>query len=138
MNWSRPVSTITMSPDQYRVLFQVTKELPVLPTTTLEAAGADPADVDQILALARDIRSRLGGASAVVITVTAEDRPGPAAPRGVEAAEIRAAVPGRLASTWQALAAALIPMLGARELFLRTGYSPEEAQRAVNLLDAPP
>lgn len=170
--------TVRIGPEQYEVLFQVTKEFRGLAPATVLAAGAGPDQVGQILALAREIRRHLGGGT-VDLELTAGPypadpepgpepdsepgpehgpEPGPAAgsgpadprpdpyPAGPDPAlpvhvvgdGVRVRVPAGLVATWRALALRTIPALGARELFLRTGYSEERAAAAVALLAADP
>lgn len=132
---------LRLSPEQFEVLFQVTKEFRSLPDLRLAAIGVTSDDVDRLLEFVRSIRRRIEGASQIQLHVDLDKTdapPPPDAPAGSAesqaSAPIHGAVTGRLLASWERLLDAAIVSLGPRELFLRTGYDePEIRQVTVQL-----
>lgn len=136
-------ATILMTAAEFRVIFQATKEAHSLPPALLGRVSWDNADVSAIIDFARSIRALTDLADLVRIRIGKPAEPGTfvASPRvmdiqvdGVTTRAIIADLPGHLGYAWNELIESVVTSLGARELFLRTGYSPDETRAAASRL----
>jgi hypothetical protein len=141
--WSeRPVNRpIIMDASTYRILFQVTKELPNLPDRYLSRTDLTRENVDRIVNVARGLRSELHDDGHVQIAV--------AEPIGElftcrkiadgPDSDLRSDVPTMAVSlnvmrSWRSLLLGVVEWQKGRELFLRTGYTDEEVLGVVDRL----
>ncbi|MFK0259199.1 hypothetical protein [Streptomyces sp. NPDC090445] len=99
---------VPLTAEQFRIIFQVTKEVHGVPEERWATAGIPPQQPAEILGLARDIRKSLPVG-------------------GVE-------IPPQVARRWQALIHVTVDALGADELRFRTGYTEEEVGAAAAAL----
>jgi hypothetical protein len=135
--------SIHLTADEFEVIFQVTKELHILPRAALEGAGWGTDDIDRLLSMARGIRGRMGGVPFVRVDleVPGTDEGIPAPPSVSELKQGEAsikvmvgALPYRLGREWRGLAEAVVSSLGPRELYLRTGYRADDVLMAIRQL----
>ncbi|MFD3760546.1 hypothetical protein [Streptomyces sp. NPDC058622] len=131
---------VTMTAQQFKIVFQVTKEFGSIPEERLAAAGIPPHCSVDVLELARDIRKSVA-VGPVDVHIVSPDFPdgrtlrvsGPAgAEDGTEALR---EFPAATARYWRPLIGLAVESLGAEELRFRTGYSGDEVDSASALLD---
>ena len=136
-------ATILMTAAEFRVIFQATKEAHSLPPAILGRLSWDNTDVSTIIDFARSIRALTDLAEFVRIWIGERTEPGTfvASPKvmdievdGVTTRAIVADLPGHLGYAWNELIESVVTSLGPRELFLRTGYSPDETRAAASRL----
>lgn len=132
---SMPGRTLRLTASQFEMIFQVTKELRSLPRAELERIGWEDPDIDHMLSILRAFRGRVEGVSFVRIQLSEapENEDYPSLSRIISAGcgqasvkDISAVLPHRLGREWRHIVESIVSNLGARELFLRTGYDVDE------------
>jgi hypothetical protein len=130
--------------DQFEVLFQVTHQLPNFQESCLSDLGFTAADLQQLTTMLRGVDVRVSEASRVRILLCGDEMESVAelvATKGevdegdISPREVRATLPSRIAERWYELTRLVATALGSRELFLRTGYEPEEVEAAASILN---
>ncbi|WP_412076962.1 hypothetical protein ACLF6K_17900 [Streptomyces xanthophaeus] len=130
----------TMTAEQFRIVFQVTKELCGVPEERRAAAGIPRHHCADILELARGVRQALtaGGVEIRFVSAGSPDRrtlriPGPPGTEG--SAHSAEEFPADTARHWRTLIDVTVESLGSDELRFRTGYGKEEVASACSPLD---
>ncbi|GAA2410964.1 hypothetical protein GCM10010420_44750 [Streptomyces glaucosporus] len=139
-----PHRSITLDPDQFNALYQVTHQISEFPASRLLETGCTADDLRSLITLLRDVKDRLEGVSRIRLLLIPGEvgdvgRPASAEESGADGEsvrEVRAAVPLRLAERWHDLARIAVDGLGPREVFLRTGYRPEEVDSMMTVLES--
>jgi ribonuclease BN (tRNA processing enzyme) len=138
----RDPNGLCLSPEQFKVLFQVAKELHSLPDLRLAAIDVVPEHVDHLLKLIRAIKERMLGVSRIELDIDSRESTASVPSFSMrESAEedasimIRVTITGRLLAAWGRLTEATVLSLGPRELFLRTGYDESEIRQVADHLD---
>lgn len=122
------VEDILMEAEQFEAVFQITHQLAELPADRLAEYGCNQADLDLLISVVRAVdRLETDGSPVRFVVTPGETR----SPVLVSGNEIHADLPRRLARCWQPLAQLAVTALGPREVFLRTGYQPDEMADAV-------
>lgn len=138
------VREIVLSVDQFEVLFQVTHQLPNFQESRLSDLGCTATDLQQLTAMLRAVDTRVPDASRVRILLCGDEAESVAelaVPEGeadegdISPREVRVTLPSRIAERWYELTRLVVMALGSRELFLRTGYEPEEVEAAASVLN---
>lgn len=140
-----PGAIILITAVEFRVIFQATKEARSLPPAVLSRLSWDNDDVTAIIDFARSIGALTDLADLVRIRIAERTELGKlvASPKvmdiqvdGATTRAVAADLPGHLGYAWNELIESVVTSLGARELFLRTGYSPDEIRAAASRLPA--
>lgn len=135
--------SVRLRPDQFEKIFQLTKEASNLSDARLAEVGWTSAQVDDLMTVALAVTDRLADASGVWIKTLDREHDNGVHPAdltsGIDktegvSGEICAVVERSLMEGWRVLTNLLISIYSQRELFLRTGYSSEEIQAAVQSL----
>ncbi|MGW0808179.1 hypothetical protein [Nonomuraea sp. NPDC002799] len=134
--------SVQLTAKEFKVIFQVTKELHILPAVYLRSVGWRAEDIMHLQRLLWSIRGRMEGISYVRIDfqeVVDEDFPLPPSISEVDRGEgvvkrVVSVFPCRLRLGWKELVEAGVSVLGERELFLRAGYEPSEVLEAARRL----
>jgi hypothetical protein len=139
-----PASVITLSVDQFEVIFQVTHQLPNFQESRLMELGCTAADLQTLIDALREIDARMAGASRVCIWLRDDEAETTAEVHipsvevndvGAPSTEVMTTLPLRIGRRWYALAQLVVSALRSRELFLRTGHGADEVRAAVVGLD---
>jgi hypothetical protein len=137
--------SVTITAAEFAVIFQLTKELPNLPSGPLAEHGFSSADAEYFSEMRAAFRALADSYSRVRFEVSAKESAEPGSCRFsgvlISASEnpddgvlAIADMPNRIASLWPHVLDLVVSFLGDRELFLRTGSHSEEARRAIDLL----
>ncbi|GAA2412927.1 hypothetical protein GCM10010420_47980 [Streptomyces glaucosporus] len=137
-----PGRSITLEIDQFGALFQVTYQVSEFPESRLLNTGCTADDLRSLITTLRSVRAKLEDASLVRLSLVSEgagdvDRSASVKESGVgdeSVREVGAAVPLRIAERWHDLARIAVDGLGPREVFLRTGYRPDEVDSMMAVL----
>ncbi|MGW3325203.1 hypothetical protein [Streptomyces virginiae] len=139
MIWNDGTPSTSMTTEQFKIVFQVTKEVHGVPGERFAVAGIPPRCPVDILAFARDIRKALAAGGVEIRFISADDSEKRilriSEPSGTEGSiENSREFPSDVARHWRALIDVTVESLGPDELRFRTGYSKEEVDSASSLL----
>lgn len=133
---------VTMTAQQFKIVFQVTKEIRSIPEERLAEGGIPPHHSIDILELARDIR-KAASAGRVEIHFISPDPSDRRILRILESTESEVSAeistrefPSATARHWRPLIDAAVESLGEEELRFRTGYSKAEVDTVGSLLES--
>ncbi|CDR09983.1 hypothetical protein [Streptomyces iranensis] len=125
--------------DEFKIIFQVTKEIPNLPETA--ELPQDPDLRDELLRCIRMARQIARAARPNPILIDVIENESPAMPRLEEASSgadgasvVKLEMPRELIGIWRPLAEKVLAQMDGRELFLRTGYEVNEMREAIESL----
>ena len=126
-----------LTPERFEVVFQLVKEIHLVPQSIGVAFGWESNDIDALQGAFRDVRGQLKDIPSARVRIVASGASF-ATPRQLDEASGEAdgntlflLVPERLARGWGRFMEEAISLLGPRELFLRTGYQRDEIWAAV-------
>ncbi len=128
----------TMTAHQFRIVFQVTKEVRGVPEDRWAAAGIPPDCAVAILRFARDVRKALVGGGVEIRFVPPDPSDGrtlrtlriPGGPEAEGAEASSREFPADVARHWRSLVEVTVASLGTDELRFRTGYGEAEVDSA--------
>lgn len=138
------IRAIVLSVDQFEVIYQLAHQLLNFQESRLVEFECTNADLQKLIATLRQIDARTAEASRVRIILGDYGTENPAEVRfsvsevddsGGPRSVVWATLPSHIGGRLHALAQLVVSALGARELFLRTGYNPDEVKAAVRELD---
>ncbi|HTU08947.1 MAG TPA: hypothetical protein VMG13_25600 [Trebonia sp.] len=135
---------ILLSSERLQVIFHLTVELSLLPGDLLAKYGLRQSDVDGLVAILRPMRERVGELGNMRLGIIKKDLEGwdgimaPNFDSTGHADKMTVEMTESMVGAWRnALESTVTSWLGERELFLRTGYSMEEAYEAIGRLRFP-
>lgn len=141
MSWNNDTPSATMTAQQFKIVFQVTKEVHSVPEERFAAAEIPPEHTTEILGFAREIRKALSAGEVEVHFVSPDpsdrrtlriEEPSEAEGSGESSREF----PSDVARHWRSLINVTVASLGPDELRFRTGYGKAEVDSASSPLDA--
>ncbi|HEX6467773.1 MAG TPA: hypothetical protein VF069_01660 [Streptosporangiaceae bacterium] len=135
-------SQIILKPKQFEVIYQITHELSNCPDERLDQEGMSPEGVAVLIECIDSLRSLVERSSMVRIRVIDEPNVdfqefsalNPVSEYSRNEWEAVGELPQDIAAIWQQLLRFVVSWLGQRELFLRTGYSLNEVNAAIDEL----
>jgi hypothetical protein len=141
-------STVSLTAEQFSVLFQVTAQLAELPPSRWQDRGIapeDPAALATAVRAARDLIRQEGNPDDARVTISSISSADSSACRAflAEAPEPSAPVPicleipHFLATSWPALLRVVQAALGDKEMYYRTGYQRQAVEEAITALNFP-
>ncbi|WP_326588263.1 hypothetical protein [Streptomyces sp. NBC_01294] len=139
MSWNNETPSATMTAQQFKIVFQVTKEVHSVPEERFAAAEIPPEHTTEILGFARDIRKALsaGGVEVHFVSPDPSDRRTLRIQEPSEAEgswESSREFPSDVAGRWRSLINVTVASLGPDELRFRTGYGKAEVDSACSPL----
>ncbi|MFE3719832.1 hypothetical protein [Streptomyces cyaneofuscatus] len=129
----------TMTPDQFKIIFQVTKEFRSIPESRLQEEGIPISYPSEIIEFARTIR-RSASAGRVRALFISSDSPDTKTLWIEDSADAQSHVesqefPYATAQHWCPLINLAVASLGPKELMFRTGYRQDEIDAASSALN---